>query len=123
MLVARKIGPASNGPDGPGVLIPVNNSLQTAISFYFANRETPVPRFYRCKDGKGKKVMNYGYSIRRVANMHEIAYSLLQRELLQVEKPRPSRKLTKRHDPDNHGRGSTGGMVPAYASVGLSNTA
>ena len=62
-------------------MIPVNNSPQTAISFYDANRETPVPRFYPCKDGKGKKVMNYVYSIRRVANMHEIAYSLLQRAI------------------------------------------
>ena len=64
-----------------GVLIPVNSSLQTAITFYYANRETPVPRFYRCKDGKGKKVINCCYSIRRVVNMHEIAYSLLQRTI------------------------------------------
>ena len=75
MLVARKIGPTSNGPEG--VSISGNNSLLTAISFYYANRETPVPCFYRSKDGKGKKIMNYGYSVWRVANMHEIAYSLL----------------------------------------------
>ena len=79
MPVASKIGPASNGPEG--VLIPVNNSLRTAISVYFANRKTPVPRFNRCKDVKGEKVENYGYSIRRLANMHEIAYSLLQRAI------------------------------------------
>ena len=53
MPVASKIGPVSNGQ---GVLTPVG--LQVAVVFYFANRETPVPRFYRAKDNKGKKVMS-----------------------------------------------------------------
>ena len=72
---------------GQGVFIPVNSSFQIAITFYYANRET--------MDGKGRKAMNYGYSIRRVAKMHEIAYSLLQERCGE----------TKRHDPGNHERG------------------
>jgi len=60
---------------------PPNSSLQIALTFYFANRETPVPRYYKCQNDKMKKVINHGYSIRRVAQMHEIAYSLLQRAI------------------------------------------
>ena len=76
MPVARKIGPVSNGQGALAL-----GGLQTAVTFYFANRETPVPRFYRTKDNKGKKVISYGYSIRRVAKMHGVAYSVLQRAI------------------------------------------
>jgi len=76
MPVARKIGPVNNGQ---GVSIP--GSLQIAVAFYFANREMPVSRLYRGKDDKGKKVTNYGYSIRRVAKMHEVAHSVLPRAI------------------------------------------
>lgn len=78
MSVTSKSGPASSGQ---GVFVPVNSRLQTAVTFYHANRQTPVPRLYRSKDNKGKKVTNYGYSIRRVATMHGVAYSLLQRAI------------------------------------------
>jgi hypothetical protein len=77
--VASKIAPA--GSNSHGVLVPENSSLQTAITFYYDNRETPVPRFYPCKNGKRKKVTTYGYFIRRVAKMREIASSLPQRAI------------------------------------------
>jgi hypothetical protein len=50
MPVASKIGPVSNGQ---GVLIP--ESLQIAVAFYFANRETAVPCLYRGKYNNGRK--------------------------------------------------------------------
>ena len=64
MRVASKIGLVNNGQ---GVLIP--GSLQIAVAIYFANREMPVSHLFRGKDNKGKKVTNYGYSIRRVAKI------------------------------------------------------
>jgi len=77
MPVASKIGPVNNSQ---GVLIPGTN-LQIAVTFYFANREMSISRLYRGKDNKAKKVKNYGYSIRHVAKVHEIAYSVLQRAI------------------------------------------
>ena len=50
-------------------------SLQKANKFYYANREAPMVQVYTRT--APRKITTYGYSIRRVAAMHHIAYSLL----------------------------------------------
>ena len=54
-------------------------SLQKAIEFYYANSEAPMVKVYTRAGAPPHKITTYGYSIRRVAAMHQIAYSLLQR--------------------------------------------
>jgi len=55
--------------------------------------------------------MNYGYSIHRVAKMHEIAAG------------GETKTRSEAHESDNRVRGSSCGIVPTYALLGLSDTA
>src|SRR5205807_4491418 len=64
--------PASNSNPGP-------SPLELAVTYYYANRETPVTRLYPAKDGVSRKIVQRGISLRRVAAMHQIPFSALQR--------------------------------------------
>jgi len=55
--------------------------LKLAITYYYANRETPVIRLYSAKDGVPGKVARPGISIQRVATMHQIPSLALQRAI------------------------------------------
>jgi len=55
--------------------------LELAITYYYANRETPVTRLYPAKDRAPGKVVQLGISFRRVATMHQIPFSALQRAI------------------------------------------
>jgi len=55
--------------------------LELAITYYYANRETPVIRLYSAKDVVPRKVARPGISIRCVATMDQILFSALQRAI------------------------------------------
>lgn len=69
-MASKAAAPNSNPNPSP---------LELAITYYYANRETPVTRLYPAKDGVPRKVVRPGISLRRVATMHQVPFSALQR--------------------------------------------
>jgi transposase len=65
-----------------------DSPLQQAINCYYANRETPVERFFPRPNASPTKRIIHGWSIRRVAKMYQISYSQLHRALIRDAKAR-----------------------------------
>ena len=106
MPVASKISAREViNPPQPALQPPPNSSLQIALTFYFANRETPVPRYYKFQNGKMKKVVNHGYSIRRVAQMHLLAATMSDSGRRRNQDQNTSSR--ERHDLNSCERGSS----------------
>ena len=58
-----------------------DTALQLAIGFYFANRNTTTTVLYPRKNRSPSRIKKTGVSIRRVAAMHKILFSQLQRAI------------------------------------------
>ena len=57
------------------------SALQLAIDFYYANRDTITIELHPRKNRSPSRIKKTGISIRRVAAMHSISYSQLQRTI------------------------------------------
>ena len=58
-----------------------DTAIQLAIDFYYANRNTITIELHPRKNRSPSRVKKTGISIRRVAAMHEIPFSQLQRAI------------------------------------------
>ena len=61
---------------------PTDTAIQLAIDFYYANRNTTTTVLYPRKNRSPSRIKKTGISIRRVAEMHKIPFSQLQRAIV-----------------------------------------